>query len=148
MSALTVTAAPSRRVSQPAPARPALRVVPRRSHRGRYLAAMVIVGAVSVFGIVSLSALAAEAAFAARTLESDIEVLAIRYDELAAEVAGLESPERVRTVATDELGMVRADQPAYLVSDRPLDAPLATSAVDLMVGEVSDPLKHAMTAGG
>lgn len=156
MSALTTAAARARSTLgvRPAPTgaprgRPSLRVVPRRRHTGRYLALMLVVGAVGIFGIVSLSALAAESAFAARALEGEIDELAIRYDELTAEVAGLESPARVRGVATTQLGMVPADQPAYLIVERslqPEDRPTVEPASD--GGErLRDPVKQALGAG-
>jgi cell division protein FtsL len=147
MSALT-TALPRRRpATTPEGARrPELRVVPPRRRTGRYLAAMVLVGAVGVFGIVSLSALAAEAAFAARALEQEIDELAFRYDELTVEVATLESPARVREVATTQLGMVRAEQPAFLIVERQAAA-RSDGATALRSGAVTDPVKHAMGAG-
>jgi cell division protein FtsL len=147
MSAVATTL-PRRRTAAPSAARPDLRVVPRRRRSGRYFAAMLLVGAVGVFGIVSLSALAAEAAFAARALEQEIDELSFRYDELTAEVASLESPARVREVATEQLGMVPAQQPAYLIAEGSTrssrsdeDVPAGAS------GQVTDPVKHVMGAG-
>jgi hypothetical protein len=145
MSALP--AALTRRAPRPAPARrPDLRVVPRLRHTGRYLALIVVLGAAGVFGIVSLSALAAESAFAARALEGEIDDLSFRYDELTAEVAALESPGRVRDVAIGELGMVPATQPAYLVIDRPPAAAPADGG-ELAAEHMADPLQQALAAG-
>lgn len=158
MSALTTTAAARRTSTRPdprradAPARPRLRVVPRQRRTARYVVAMVVLGAAGIFGIVSLSALAAESAFAARALEAEIDELSLRYDELTAEVAGLESPERVRAVATTELGMVRADQPAFLVVERPVGSatqPAAEPEIEPAASRrVADPVKQALGAGG
>lgn len=92
---------------------PQLRVVDEPRHTGRYMLLLALVAVLGVTGIVSLNALAAEASFKARELEEEVTRLSRRYDELTAEVAKLESPERVRRVATTELGMVPAD-PLYL----------------------------------
>lgn len=105
---------------------PQLRVVDEPRHTSRYMLLLALVAVLGVTGIVSLNALAAEASFKARELEEDVAELSHRYDELTAEVAELESPERVRRVATSELGMVPAD-PIYLRPEgdrsiRPADA--------------------------
>jgi cell division protein FtsL len=154
MSALTTAAARTRlAVGRPAPStgpaeRPRLRVVPRPRRTGRYLALMAVVAAAGIFGVVSLSALAAESAFAARALEAEIDDLALRYDELTAEVAGLESPERVREVATAELGMVRAAEPAFLVVERWQGKEATPAAQPTVAEELSDdPLKQALGTG-
>jgi cell division protein FtsB len=149
MSALTTTARPrpqARPEREGTARRPELRVVPRRARRGRYFVAMVLLLAAGIFGSVALSALAAESAFAARELESEIQTLAYRYDELTAEVARLESPERVRSVATTELGMVRAEEPAFLVVER-LISERGASADVVPVGGVADPVKQALGSG-
>jgi cell division protein FtsL len=135
-------AAPSTTPSE----RPRLRVVPRRRRTGRFVVLFAAVAAAGVFGVVSLSALAAEAAFAARALESEIDELALRYDELTAEVAALESPERVRTVATEELGMVRAQDPAFLLVERPASA--RETVPTSVEPSLSDPLKPALGSRG
>lgn len=109
------------------PARgPQLRVVDEPRHTRRYMLLLAVVAVLGVTGIVSLNALAAEASFKARELEEEVAELSHRYDDLTAEVAELESPERVRRVATSELGMVPAD-PIYLSPEgdravRPADA--------------------------
>lgn len=148
MSALTTNDRPRQRPGR-GPAerpRPRLRVVPHRRHRGRYVAAMMAIGVLFVFGILSFSALAAESAFEARSLEEEIDALAIRYDALTAEVARLESPGRVRAVATEELGMVPADQPAYLVVEG--SGPTQPSdETALPTGGLSDPVKSALGSG-
>jgi cell division protein FtsL len=155
-AAATATTPVRRRTAAPAAdpsRRPTLRVVPRRRHRGRYVVAMLVIGAVGVFGIVSLSALAAEAAFAARALEQEIDELAFRYDELTAEVASLESPARVRAVAQEQLGMVPAEQPAFLIVDGsavgggPAPGVGPEAVLSESSGTVTDPVKHALGAG-
>lgn len=102
--------------------RPVLRVVGRPRHTARFVAAIVAVAVAGVIGVVSLSALAAEAAFEARALQGEVADLSVRYDELTAEVAALEAPARVRSVAEAELGMVRAEEPTFLVAERPVRA--------------------------
>ncbi|MDP8969596.1 MAG: septum formation initiator family protein, partial [Actinomycetota bacterium] len=97
--------------------RPDLRLVERPRHAARWLAVLALFAAAGVFGVVSLHALAAEKAFTARALEVEVNRLALRHHELTAEVAALESPERVRRLATAQLGMVPAQQPAFLVLD-------------------------------
>ena len=114
--------APTPRPQEGVPAasgRPELRVVDRPRHHRRYLVLLVLTLALGVFGVVSLHALAAEAAFQARALEAEVDGLAQRSTELAAEVAALESPDRIHAIATGELGMVPARQPGYLVLDEP-----------------------------
>lgn len=137
--------------------RPELRVVGRPRHRRRYVALLSLLGALGIFGVVSLHALAAEAAFEARTLESEVSELAMRYEELTAEVAALESPERIRDVAVGELGMIPAEQPAYLALDGEVPPPAAaTTSTDAVAGEgrggvdtpLADPLKRLRSAGG
>lgn len=124
-----MAAVPSPRPSgarQPADDGPRLRVVDEPRHTTRYAILLAVVAVLGVTGIVSLNALAAEASFEASKLEKDVAELSHRYDELTAEVAALESPERVRRVAVSELGMVPAD-PVYLdparqgASARPAD---------------------------
>lgn len=122
---------------------PRLRVVPRRARPARRLATVLaLLAASGVFGVVGLSALAAEQAFAARDLSGEISQLEFRYDELTAEVAGLEAPQRVRATAIEQLGMVPASQPAYLVLDTPF---LLTSSTDEepLLATVTDPVKQA-----
>lgn len=96
-------------------ARPRLRVVEAPRHTGRFVLAILAVVVFGVVGVVSLSALAAEASFASRSLQSEVADLTLRYDELTAEVAALESPDRIRAVAEEELGMVQASSPVFLL---------------------------------
>lgn len=126
--------------------RPRLRVVAEPRHHGRYLLILGAVAAAGIFGVVSLNALAAESAFTARSLEREVDALAVRYEELTAEVATLESPERIRAVAFTELGMVEPALPGFLVAERPL--PGDGSGPDASTGRVTDPLKPMLGAGG
>lgn len=137
-------APPAHAGGTPAPpaTRPRLRVVPRQQPVRRLVGLLIAVGAAGIFGVVGLSALAAESAFAAHELEAEIQGLSFRYDELTAEVARLESPARIRGEARDTLGMVPAQRPAYLVLETPVEF---TSSVgdDVLQPTVSDPVKHA-----
>ncbi len=114
-----------------------LQLVGAPRHTRLFTVALVIVLALGVFGIVSLNALAAEQAFQARSLETRVAQLSTRYDELTARVARLESPSRLRRVATLQLGMAPAEEQAYLSLRRP-DAPLPARPV-------ADPVKQAFS---
>lgn len=98
-------------------ARPGLRLVERPRHAARWFAVLALLAVAGVFGVLSLHALAAEQAFTARTLEMEVNRLSLRHHELTAEVAALESPDRVRRIATGQLGMIPAQQPVFLVID-------------------------------
>jgi len=130
--------------------RPDLRLVAAPRHTGRYLLLGVLLAAVAVFGTVSLGALAAESTFEAQGLDDEVDELSLRYDELTAEVARLESPEHVRGVARAELGMVPAEQPSYLVAEPPEVAAEVPSEEDesLAVGQVTDRVKQAREGRG
>ena len=78
------------------------------------MALMLVVAALGVFGSVTLNALAAEQSFAVRELEAEVTQLTRTADELTVEVTRLESPDRLHRVAVMRLGMVPADQPAFL----------------------------------
>lgn len=104
----------------PAPApspgrRRGLQVAPRPRRSGRYLVVMVVLGALGVFGSVALNALAAEQSFAVRELEQQVNDLTRTADELTVDVTRLESPARLHREAVRRLGMVPADQPAFVV---------------------------------
>lgn len=131
-----MAAVPSLLRQRPVAPRPHLRVVGPVRHVRGYVALMCLVGALGIFGVVALSALAAESAFEARALEAEVERLAQRHDELEAEVAALAAPERVRDVAVHELGMVPAGQPGFLaVRDRSAEGAEAVGLT--MVGDRS-----------
>lgn len=121
---------------QPAAAptkRPDLHVVTSVSSPRRYLLLAVLLAAVGVFGVVGLHAKATESAFSSRALSEEVEEYTLRAEELRAEVAALESPEHVRRIATEQLGMVPATQPGYLVADS--GAAPAAPAAPVAVGD-------------
>lgn len=98
-------------------AAPQLRVLGPPRHTRRYIIAALVAAAFGIFGIVSLNALAAEAAFEARSLENEVTELSLRHNELTAEVAALSAPGRVRRVAQEELGMVAGAEAGFLFAD-------------------------------
>ena len=157
---MTTAAAPAIRPvprRAPAPARPHLRVVGEPRHGLRYVVLAVLIGGLGVFGVVGLHALAAEQSFQARNLEREVRDLSLSYDELTAEIAGLESPERVRQVAMGQLGMVPAEQPGFLVAkqaDGPGDEDFVASRGTLPASDgqahaetVADPVKQVLAEG-
>lgn len=76
---------------------------------------MIVVAAATIFACVALNALAAEQSFAVRELEQQVHDLTRTADELTVDVTRLESPARLHRTAVQELGMVRAEQPAFVV---------------------------------
>jgi hypothetical protein len=154
MSALTSAAA---RSSRPLPApsprrRPHLRIVAPARNTKRYAVLSAAIAAAGIFGIVALHARAAEQSFQARALAEEVHELALRYDELTAEIAGLEAPERVRQVAVGQLGMVPAEQPGFLVAERhgagDADSRRQGGTLQASAGDdVADPVKQVLAAG-
>lgn len=136
------TPAPTRRSQPRRPSsRPPLRVVgpPRRVRR--WLTLVVVTLLLGVGGIASVSAAAAEAAFTVRELEADVEQLERRAGALSGEVAELESLSRIRHIATEELGMVPAEQARYVEAGPrdavPVNQDAAPPADPLQPGEAS-----------
>ena len=105
----------------------------------------LLVAGATVFGAVSLNALAAGDAVAARTLERDVADAERRYGLLVAEVARLEDPDRVRRVA-EKLGMIPADSPRYLLVQRSLPADGLSREEIVDPGETTDPMKPVLSA--
>jgi hypothetical protein len=105
--------------------------------------ALVIVAA--VFGIVGLTAMAANAAVEARRLEISVAQAERDYAELVAAVAAKEDPGRIRELAL-ELGLVPSTAARHLILSRGIDADGArrAEAVGMLV---TDPLKSVLTQG-
>ena len=124
--------------------RPTGRSTSRPTPRPRRLrvAALVAVVVVGVLAIVGIQAQAAEVAFDARALEQEIAELERSHEQLTAEVASLESPERLRRVALDELGMVQPETATYL--DLSEEGRLATAEAE-PPRPVLDPVKEVTT---
>ncbi|HVM18625.1 MAG TPA: hypothetical protein VM307_01570 [Egibacteraceae bacterium] len=92
-----------------------LRLAPPRKRGGRYVALMVVMAAMGVFGSVTLNALAAEQSFAVRELEHEVRDLTRTADELIVDVTRLQSPRRLERAATNDLGMVPGTEPGYVL---------------------------------
>ena len=120
MAAVPARQAPRRQPGRPAHARPAWRprVVPppQRRRRAAWVLRLTLTAllAFGVFGVLTLNALAAEAAFTARQLEGEISDLTLVRDDLVAAVAQLESPARVREAAASQLGLMEPEQPGFI----------------------------------
>lgn len=126
---------PRRRAAPPTPIRV---VAPVRRRSTRYVVVMLAMAAIGVFGCVTLNALAAEQSFAARELEADVAELSRAADELTVEVTRLESPDRLHRVATSNLGMVTAEEPAFLVMPRTASDDSADSSRTMAAPAPSD----------
>ncbi|HSK98636.1 MAG TPA: cell division protein FtsL, partial [Euzebyales bacterium] len=96
---------------------PRLRLVTANPRTSRYALVLLLIAAIGVFGVVSVGAKTAEAAVEVRALEQDVDELKRDYELLTAEVAELESPDRIRSVAVERLGMVEPDESTFVVVD-------------------------------
>lgn len=121
-------------------ARPRLVVVPPPARHPLLLTtlSLLLVGA-AVFGAVTFNALAAHDAVRARELDAALRDAEVRYGQLLAEVAALESPARI-AAAAEELGLERVDNPRLLRVQRLLPADGAAGA-EPGAGEQRDALK-------
>lgn len=137
---------PVRRQTRPA-RRAHLRVVvpPRRRHVLLFTLLYLVVAAGTVFGAVTLNALAAGDAVTAHSLETQVLESERRYGLLVAEVARLEDPARVRAAA-EKLGLVAVDQPRYLLVERTLPADGAPDEAVVAPGDTTDPMKPVLSA--
>lgn len=146
MSAVT---APLRRspAAEPTPRRRGhLRVVPetRKRHTLRYVLLSLALTGATVFGTVSLNALAAGDAVAARQLEQRVVQAERDYAILVADVAQLEDPARIRQAALD-LGMIPAGSVRFLPVDRTLPADGVDPDLVAQADEATDPLKSVLS---
>jgi hypothetical protein len=143
MSAVALQAPRRLRVAEQRPAEVA--AAPRTGRRTLVLALLtcgVIVAA--VFGIVGLTAMAANASVDARALEIQVARAEVRYAELVAEVAAKEDPGRIRERAL-ELGLVPSTAARHLRLSRSVIADgLRHPDAGVMV---ADPLKPVLTQG-
>lgn len=146
----TLQPAAPRPQATPPPVTPELRVVesPPRRHAVAWLLGHAAVIVVTVLFAVSLNALAAGDAVRARDLENRVEVAERRYAHLIAEVAHMETPERIRREAL-QLGMVPAEDPTYLFLDGAQATPVDDERGPVM-GPVEgtrdgDPLKPVLS---
>lgn len=143
MSAVT---APLRRARDitPDPARH-LRVVdePVVRHTLAYALVMIAIVGASVFGAVTLNALAAGTAVEARALDAHVAEAERTYAQLVADVAAMEDPARIRETAL-ELGLVPSGPARFVTLDRNLPADGAVAPTD-RPGETADPLKPLLS---
>ena len=117
---------------------PRLRLITNDPRSSRLMLILLVIAAIGVFGVVSVGAKTAEAAVQVRELEGEVDELKREYELLTAEVAQLESPERIREVAVDDLGMVEPEDPKFVVVDGdgrfalhdPADGPVDDSFTD------------------
>lgn len=144
MSALPQTSSPSptRGVRDSARrghrAPPPLRLVPPRP-KASWVGVMVVLIITGVLLVVALQAQAATAAFDARALESEVVELQRRHEQLVAEVAQMQAPDRLRSIAINELGMIPAQDATYV--DLRSSVEFANGEADRIV----DPVKQART---
>lgn len=103
--------------------------------------AIVIVAA--VFGIVGLTAMAANASVEARALEREVAAAERTYAELVAAVAAKEDPGRIRERAL-ELGLVPSLSARHLLLSRGIEAD-GSRHPDAVAVALNDPLKSVLT---
>lgn len=124
---------PPLRVVEPAPPVPTL----------VYALLTIVVIAGSIFGTVTLNALAAAHAVEARELEARVAEGERAYGQQVADVAGLEDPARIRRAAVD-LGLVPAGPSRHIALTRGLPADGAVT--ETLPGGPTDPLKPVLSA--
>jgi len=143
MSAVTAPLRRSRDI-EPEPRRH-LRVVdvPVTRHTLVYALVMIAVVAASVFGAVTLNALAAGTSVEARALDAHVSEAERNYAQLVADVAALEDPARIRETAL-ELGLVPSGPARFVTLERNLPADGAVVATE-RPGATPDPLKPLLS---
>lgn len=106
------------------PARPGLglRLSPRAG------VVLTVLAFVALFAVAVSHALLIENQATVDELDKDVAAAQARYEELRLEVAELQSPERIRTEATERLGMVPAGETVWLTPDEP--APQSDDATE------------------
>jgi cell division protein FtsL len=102
-----------------------LRVVPPRRPAGLALRLSPRAGVVltvllfaALFAVAVTHALLIEGQAKVDELDQNVAAEQARYEELRREVAELESPQRILSEATDDLGMVPAGDPVWLTPDQ------------------------------
>ena len=101
----------------------------------------------SVFGVVALNAMTAAEAVEARDVEARIVANERQLSRLVAEVAALEEPARIRTLA-EEAGMIVAPTTRFLPVERPLPADTGFSAAFDVHAAPSMPAGTELGPGG
>jgi cell division protein FtsL len=94
-------------------ARPGIRLSPRAG------VVLTILAFVALFAVAVSHALLIERQAAVDGLEAEVAVEQARYEELSLQAAELKSPARIKTEATERLGMVAAGEVVWLTPDEP-----------------------------
>ncbi len=110
--------------------------VPRR-HPLVFIALYVVLGLGAVLGAVSLNALAAEDAIELARVESEVVTAERAWTQLTAEVAALEDPARIRSLA-EQMGMEPTPQ-RFVVPEQALPDDRVEATTD-------DPMKPILSA--
>lgn len=108
------------RVVRPTRARLGLRLSPRAG------VVLTVLAFVALFAVAVCHALLIEGQASVDELDRDVAAEQARYEELRLEVAELKSPARIRTEATERLGMVPGGERVWLTPEEPArsdDAP-------------------------
>jgi len=83
---------------------------------------LTVLAFVALFAVAASHALLIERQARVDDLDASVAEQQARYEELRLEVAQLSSPERIRSEATERLGMVPAGEVAWLTPDEPAPA--------------------------
>jgi cell division protein FtsL len=80
---------------------------------------LTVLAFVALFAVAVCHALLIESQATVDELDKEVAAEQARYEELRLQVAELESPERIKTEATERLGMVPAGETVWLTPDEP-----------------------------
>jgi cell division protein FtsL len=83
---------------------------------------LTVLAFAALFAVAVCHALIIERQAALDELDESVATQQARYEELSLEVARLKSPERIKTEATERLGMVPAGEVVFLTPDEPTPA--------------------------
>ncbi len=80
---------------------------------------LTVVAFAALFAVAASHALLIERQASVDDLDTSVAEQQARYEELSLEVAQLKSPERIRSEATERLGMVPSGEVVWLTPDEP-----------------------------
>ena len=83
---------------------------------------LTVLAFAALFAVAASHALLIERQARVDDLDASVAEQQARYEELSLEVAELESPERIRTEATERLGMVPSGEVVWLTPNEPAPA--------------------------
>jgi cell division protein FtsL len=83
---------------------------------------LTVLAFAALFAVAVCHALLIERQAALDELDQSVAEQQARYEELSLEVAELRSPDRIKTAATERLGMVPAGEVVFLTPDEPTPA--------------------------